>query len=143
MTTIRRYSELIQIPDYKGRLDYLMLHGTVGRDTFGYDRIFNQMFYTSTEWRNFRDRIIVRDSACDMGLLDYEIKNGLVILHHMNCLTMDDIRYSTDNLMNPEFIICVSDKTHRFIHYGIDSNEYASSKQPIIREPNDMCPWRK
>lgn len=138
---IRRYSDLIQIPDYQGRLEYLMLKGKVGEDTFGFDRIFNQMFYTGEEWRQFRRHMIERDCGCDLALKGYEIEKS-IILHHMNCLTIDDIRYSTDNLMNPEFVVCVSDQTHKFIHYGIDAGVYTKSKELPVRTQFDTCPWR-
>ena len=55
---MKSYTELCTLPTYEERLEYLQLHGEVGRDTFGFDRWLNQDFYRSREWRQFRDRII-------------------------------------------------------------------------------------
>ena len=54
---IRRYSELIQIPTFEERFEYLRLDGQVGVDTFGSDRYLNQIFYKSPEWKKIRDEI--------------------------------------------------------------------------------------
>lgn len=148
---IRRYSELIQYSTFDDRFNYLKLWGKVGADTFGFDRYLNQDFYRSSEWRRFRDSIIVRDGGCDMGLLDYPItdwfiKKGIairpkIIIHHLNPLTKDDILQHTDALFDPENVICVSDRTHKAIHYGdLDS---AKPKEFVERTPFDTCPWRK
>ena len=42
----RTYSELIKLSTFKERLEYLKLNGKVGKETFGFDRIFNQKFYS-------------------------------------------------------------------------------------------------
>lgn len=136
---IRTYSELITIPTFEERFEYLRLRGQVGKDTFGFDAIFRQMFLKSKEWRDFRTHIIVRDNACDLGVDGREIY-GKIIIHHLNPINLDDIWNNTEFLMNPEYVICTSHLTHNAIHYG-DSNLLA--KNPIVRTPNDTCPWKR
>ena len=136
---IKSYSELIKIPTYKERFEYLKLDGIVGKDTFGYDRYLNQAFYNSPEWRRFRRDIIIRDNGCDLACEGYEIR-GKIILHHINPITQDDlIRRRRDVLFDPENIICVTHNTHNAIHYG-DANLLITG--PIERTANDTCPWR-
>lgn len=136
---VRRYSELIRIPSFEERLQYLRLYGLVGSETFGMERIFNQRFYKSQEWRNLRNRVILRDKGCDMALKGYEIEVDPIYIHHLNPITLEDIETLNDNLLNPEFLVCVSFATHNFIHYGSRDFVPLSSE----RRPNDTCPWRK
>lgn len=135
---IKSYSELIKIPTYKERFEYLKLNGIVGKDTFGYDRYLNQAFYNSPEWRRFRRDIIIRDNGCDLACEGYEIR-GKIILHHINPLTQDDLLNRREVLFDPENIICVTHNTHNAIHYG-DANLLITG--PIERTANDTCPWR-
>lgn len=116
-----------------------MLNASVGKETFGYDRYLNQIFYKSSLWRSIRDKIIIRDCGCDLGLLGYDIV-GSIIIHHMNPITVDDVERNSDLLTNPEYLICVSDNTHRTIHYGHNNKQRLSFL--IERRPNDTCPWR-
>lgn len=136
---IRTYRELIALPTFEERFRYLKLNGTVGEDTFGFDRCINQQFYNSQEWRRLRDEIIVRDNGCDLGLKGYDI-GGRILIHHMNPVTVRDIQERSQYLMNPEYLICVSHDTHNAIHYG-DENQLRN-KLPIERTKNDTCPWR-
>ena len=137
--TIKCYSELIKIPTFEDRFEYLKLSGTVGKETFGFDRYLNQQFYSSYEYRKFRRDMILRDNGCDLGVDGYEI-NGLIILHHINPIAPEDIlRRNVWVLLDPENTICVSHRTHNAIHYG-DSSLLITS--PIERKPNDTCPWR-
>lgn len=135
----RSYSELISLPTIKERFDYLKLNGTVGSITFGFDRIFNQQFYTSKIWRDIRKEIIIRDNGCDLGVEGYELYDRITI-HHMNPITKEDIRNEDwEYLTNPEYLICASYNTHKAIHYG-DAN--LLPKIPVERKPGDTCPWR-
>ena len=136
---IRTYRELIALPTFEERFRYLKLNGSVGEDTFGFDRYINQQFYNSQEWRKLRDEIIVRDNGCDLGLKGYDI-GGRILIHHMNPVSVRDIRERSQYLMNPEYLICVSHDTHNAIHYG-DENQLRN-KLPIERTKNDTCPWR-
>ena len=137
-TNIRTYSELIQLPTFEGRFDYLRLDGVVGKDTFGFDRYLNQQFYRSSEWKRIRNRVIVRDNGCDLGIDEYEI-HGRILIHHMNPISIEDLQHVSDLLMNPEYLICVSHRTHNAIHYGDESLIITA---PIERTQNDTCPWR-
>lgn len=137
-TRIKTYSELITLPTFEARYRYLRLSGTVGEETFGFDRYINQRFYQSNEWKALRNHIILRDKGCDLGIEDREIYK-YIIIHHMNPITKQDILDKTDFVMNPEYLICVSDITHKAIHYG---DEGLLVTAPIERAPFDTCPWR-
>ena len=137
-TNIRTYSELIQLPTFEDRFDYLRLDGVVGKDTFGFDRYLNQQFYRSSEWKRIRDRVILRDNGCDLGVEGYEIR-GRILIHHINPISVEDIHTMSELLMNPEYLICVSHRTHNAIHYGDESLIITA---PIERTQNDTCPWR-
>lgn len=135
---IRSYSELILLPSFQERFEYLKLDGNVGEDTLGFDRYLNQNFYHSPEWKKIRDLVIVRDNGCDLGVEGYYIRNRIYI-HHMNPITATDILRHSGLVVDPEFLICVSHDTHNAIHYG-DASKL--QREPIIRRPNDTCPWK-
>lgn len=135
---IRTYSELITLPTFEDRYRYLQLNGAVGKDTFGFDRYINQQFYRSKEWQRIRDEVIIRDNACDLGMEGYEI-HGRIYVHHMNPIMVQDIQSNSDYLMNREFLICTTHRTHNAIHYG---DENLLARAPIERTKNDTCPWR-
>ena len=139
MNKIRRYSEMIQLTTFEERFEYLKLGGEVGAETFGFDRYQNQAFYNSREWKLVRDKVIIRDNGCDLGIADRGIGRHIII-HHMNPITVEDIQRSTDILLNPEFLICVSHETHNAIHYG-DGELLPRGFVP--RSPNDTCPWKR
>lgn len=139
MRTIRTYSELIQLPTFEERFRYLKLDGLVGKDTFGFDRYLNQEFYRSKEWKEVRDFVIVRDNGCDLGMDGYEIV-GRIYIHHMNPITVNDIVHSSDFLLNPDYLICVSHNTHNAVHYG---DEDLLVTAPVERRKNDTCPWKR
>lgn len=139
MRTIRTYSELIRLPTFEERFRYLKLDGLVGKDTFGFDRYLNQEFYRSKEWKEVRDFVIVRDNGCDLGMDGYEIV-GRIYIHHMNPITVNDIVHSSDFLLNPDYLICVSHNTHNAVHYG---DEDLLVTAPVERRKNDTCPWKR
>ena len=136
--SIKTYSELILLPTFEERFRYLQLNGSVGKETFGFDRYLNQNFYRSAEWKRVRDKVIIRDNGCDLGIEDRLIY-GNVLIHHMNPINDKDIYNLTDILLNPEYLICASHNTHNAIHYG---NEELLVKAPIVRTKNDTCPWK-
>lgn len=138
MTTIRTYSEMIALPTFEERYEYLRLGGRVGEDTFGFDRYLNQVFYRSQRWKSIRDQIIIRDYGCDLAMEGYEI-HGKIIIHHMNPLMVRDIVNETEFLLDPEYLVCVTHNTHNAIHYG-DKNLLITA--PPERRANDTCPWR-
>lgn len=136
---IRTFNELRSLKTFEERFDYLQLHGKVGLDTFGFDRIFNQMFYHSKEWKRMRDDIIVRDLGRDLGIEGREILYGKIVIHHMNPISIKDIEESTEFLLNPNYLITTTPNTHRAIHYGDKS---LLALDPVERRPNDTCPWK-
>lgn len=135
---IKTYSELIQLKTLEDRYRYLRIGGRVGEETFGFDRWMNQVFYKDPRWRDIRDEVITRDNGCDLGLEGYDI-HGKIFVHHMNPVTKDDILHNFDSLLNPEFLISTSKRTHDAIHYG---NEDLLPQSPIVRTRNDTCPWK-
>ena len=138
MTSIRTYSELIQLDTFEERFRYLKLDGTVGESTFGTDRYINQMFYNSDEWKELRRKIIIRDNGCDLGVEGFDIHSKIYI-HHMNPISVDDILQHSTYLINPEYLISTTHLTHNAIHYG---DESILMTAPIERSKNDTCPWR-
>lgn len=137
-TKIRTYSELSKLPTFKERFEYLKLDGSVGEDTFGFDRWLNQQFYKTIEWKRIRRDVIIRDLGCDLGLDGYDIQ-GKIYIHHMNPISKADIVDRSEFLLNPEYLICCTFETHQAIHYG---NYDMLPKDPVIRTKNDTCPWR-
>lgn len=138
--TIRTYSELITLPTYEERFNYLKLSGRVGIETFGFDRYLNQKVYQrDPRWKKARDVVIIRDNGCDLGIEGREIY-GKIIVHHMNPITTEDILRDRDWIYDPEFLICTVHNTHNAIHYG---DENLLIKAPVARTPNDTCPWKQ
>ena len=138
--SIRTYSELSKLATFKERFNYLSLNGQVGKDTFGFDRIFNQKFYTSKDGRHIRDLVIGRDNGCDLGIEGYVIVGHNLIIHHINPISLEDIESKSDILLNPEYLITTTHNTHNAIHYGDDKLLITG---PIQRSKNDTCPWKR
>lgn len=137
---VRTYSELCRLPTFAERLDYLMLFGRVGNETFADDRYLNQRFYTSNEWRAVRRHIIARDLGRDLAVLDLPEITGTIVVHHMNPITVDDVLEHSNMLLDPEFLVCTSESTHKLIHYGYES--YQDRFMLNERKAGDTCPWR-
>lgn len=137
---MRTYSELIKIPDFLGRYNYLKCTSYVGQETFGFDRWLNQVFYKSPEWRRLREIVIVRDGGCDLGIEDRLI-TGRIVIHHINPIRKEDIvNRNLDSILNAEYLICCSHSTHEAIHYG-NKGILTPDKIPE-RKPDDTIPWR-
>lgn len=137
---IKSYSELISLPTFKERFEYLKIGQGIGELTFGAERYLNQAFYNSWEWKHdIRPKIIVRDGGRDMALLGYDIY-GDVYIHHINPITIEDIESASPIVTDPDNLICVSFLTHQAIHYGSFDSIPAL---PTERKPNDTIPWRK
>ena len=134
---IRRYSELHRIETFEDRYKYLALQGRVGDTTFGFDRYLNQRFYSSGEWKQLRQYVLYRDNACDLGVEGYEIHSKLII-HHMNPMTIGDIVHREEAILDPEFLITTTLRTHNAIHYG---DERLLVKAPVVRKPGDTKLW--
>lgn len=135
---MKNYTDLSKLKTYKERLEYLQLKGTVGIDTFGFDRYLNQALYTSRKWKSVRDKVIVRDNGCDLGIEGYEIFSKPII-HHMNPITQEQIEKRDPIIFDPEFLITVTHQTHNAIHYGTE----VSDRCPIERTEGDTTLWRK
>lgn len=136
---IRTYEELSKLKTFEERYEYLKLDGSVGEETFGFDRYLNQKFYKyDPDWKKVRDEVIFRDNGCDLGIEGREI-NGLILVHHMNPITKEDILDRSEYLLNPNYLITTIKSTHDAIHYGSSD---LLIKDPIVRSKNDTCPWK-
>lgn len=135
---IKSYSELKILDSFDERFEYLKLGGGVGRSTFGFDRYINQQFYKLREWHDVRNFVITRDLGCDLGVLGYEIHTNLHV-HHMNPITRGDIIEHDEDILDPEFLITTTQKTHNAIHYGSDNKLYP--KVVTQRTPRDTKLW--
>ena len=135
----KSYLELIQIPTFQERYEYLKIDGRIGEETFGFDRHLNQTLYRSSEWKRFRRQIIIRDKGCDLGCEGYELYDKILI-HHINPITINDVLNRASCIFDPNNVICTSLNTHNAIHYG-DSELLVT--EPIERTKNDTCPWKK
>lgn len=137
---IRTYSELSKLNTFRERYEYLKLDGTVGEETFGFDRYINQMFYKSEEWKRIRNYVITRDNGCDLGIQDRKIVDSVILVHHMNPITKEDIINKNEILLDPEYLITTIKPTHDAIHYG---DESLLAEDLVIRSKNDTCPWKR
>lgn len=135
----KTYQELIQIQTYKDRLEYLKLRGSVGKATFGYDRYLNQVFYKSKDWKSVRNEVIIRDGACDLGITDRDIFVNIIV-HHINPITIEDIKTRSFKLIDPNNLICTTKDTHDLIHYSNNTNAINISTE---RSKHDTAPWRR
>lgn len=141
MNKKRSYSELKKLKTFKERYLYLQIHNPVSEQTFAGSRYLNQKFYSSQEWKEFRNRIIVRDCGCDLAMDDGEHEiHGHIYIHHLNPLEISDLKTKSDSLLDPENVVCVSFKTHNAIHYG--SYDSLTSSELITRKPGDTTPWK-
>lgn len=136
--SIKTYSELITLPTFEERFNYLKLEGIVGESTFGFDRYLNQNLYKSQEWKSVRNKVIIRDNGCDLACEGYEIY-GKVLIHHINPITVEDIINRNPIIFDLENLITTVHNTHNAIHYG---DENLLIKGPIERTKNDTIPWK-
>lgn len=138
VTKNKCYSELSELTTFKERFEYLKIGGQVGIETFGFDRYLNQALYNSPEWRETRNKVLIRDQGRDLGLEGRDISK-YALIHHMNPITERQILDRDPAIFDPEYLITVSHKTHNAIHYGsIDM----LNDEPIERKPNDTCLWK-
>lgn len=133
----RSYSELITFDTFEDRYEYLRLRSSVGKATFGFDRYINQQFYKSTQWRHIRNHVIARDLGLDLGVDGHEIFDKILI-HHMNPMLVEDIDEGVSDILDPEYLISTTHRTHNAIHYG----DRSLLVQPLIeRKSNDTKLW--
>jgi hypothetical protein len=133
----RTYTGLRGLVTFEDRFDYLSLAGEVGAATFGFDRWINQQFYRSREWKQVRSLVIFRDEACDLGVQGYDIYGGLVV-HHMNPVTPEDLERGEEWVLDPEYLITTTHRTHNAIHYGDQS---LIRRPPVERRAGDTKLW--
>ena len=136
---MKSYSELMTFDSFEDRFRYLMLKGIVGEETFGRNRLFNQILYHSAKWHRFKNEIIVRDNGCDLGAPGHEIF-GPVLIHHINPITVDDVLQMRHCVFDPDNVISTQLSTHNAIHYGDESLVLLLPKE---RRPNDTIPWKQ
>ena len=135
--SVRTYTELVSIPTFEGRYEYLRLRGVVGDPTFGSERIVNQQFYRSAQWRKMRSFIITRDLGLDLATPDHII-TGPPLIHHLNPMNVEQIVHGHDAILDPENLITTTHATHNAIHYG-DAN--LLPKEYVERRPGDTMLW--
>lgn len=135
----RSYAELITIPSFEDRFEYLKIKGNVGEVTFGSQRYLNQMLYRNPQWKSIRNKVIIRDNGCDLAHPDYEINGQAAYIHHINPITIDDIVNENPKIFDLNNLITTTFQTHQAIHYG---SRDILLLNPIERKPNDTCPWR-
>ena len=131
------HSEMLKRDTFLGRFRYLVLGGELGAATFGFDRHLNQTFYASREWKNIRDVVIIRDEGCDLGVPGREIHDRILV-HHMNPIKVQDLLHFNEDILNPEYLITVSTRTHNAIHFG-DESQLPSAL--VERRPGDTTLW--
>lgn len=134
----RSYSELAKLPTFEERYEYLKLQGKVGETKFGFSRFLNQSFYSSAQWRRVRNKVILRDEGCDLGVPGHEI-NSRIYIHHIIPVTIEMLMRNDPLLLSLDNLISVSDSTHRAIHLG-DTNQIKKTLQARTR--NDTTPWK-
>lgn len=139
MTMKKTFSELSKLKTFEERFDYLKLDGVVGEETFGRDRYLNQMLYKSKKWRSVRNKVILRDGACDLGIEGHDM-NSMILIHHLNPITIDQIINNDPCVFDEDNLICTSKRTHDAIHYG-DKTQLVD--KPIERKAGDTTPWKK
>lgn len=139
MTTIRTYTDLLLLDTLEERFEYLKLNGKVGEELFGYARYLNQAFYHGSAWRDVKEQVIIRDQGYDLGVPGWKIV-GQIYVHHMNPVTLEQLKDNDPDLLDPEFLISCSYNTHQAITWG---NKALLPQVPIIRRPGDTCPWKR
>ena len=135
---IKCYSKVIEFPTFEERFQYLKLQGVVGEMTFNGHRYLNQKLYQCPEWESIRRKVIIRDNGCDLACEGEEI-GGIILVHHINPITIGDVMERRDCVFDLENLISVSLRTHNAIHYGDDSVLY---RHFATRTKNDTCLWR-
>ena len=134
----RTYEELITLPTFEERFKYLKLNGQCSEIVFGGHRLLNQMLYRSPQWKETRQRVIIRDNGCDLGMEDRPI-NDKIIIHHINPLTIEQVVNFDPAIFDMNNLICVSKPTHDAIHYS-DGSKLAPSTV-TERRPGDTKLW--
>lgn len=138
-TTIstRSYSELARLNSFEERFEYLSIKARIGEDTFGFERWMNQSFYRSKEWREVRQEVIIRDSACDLGVEGFDIHERAIV-HHIIPMSVEDLEDGNPLVLDPDNLITTTHNTHNAIHWGDKS---LLRLPPVERKPGDTTLW--
>lgn len=115
--TKRTYSELIKIPTFEERFEYLKLEPIERVDSLRKFRYLNQLFYRGSPWRSVRRRIQVRDGGLDLGVIGHDI-SGRIYVHHMIPVTLEMLENNDPLLLDEENLISCSISTHEAITYS-------------------------
>lgn len=134
---IRSYSELIKIPTFEERFEYLKLTPSENFNSIRKFRYLNQRFYTSIEWKRVRDKVKIRDDGLDLGCDGLDIF-GRIYVHHMNPITIEDLENNSHKLLDMENLISCSFDTHEAITY---SDKTLLPKPLVERRPGDTILW--
>ena len=132
------YQDLILLPTFEERFNYLKVNGRCSEETFGGHRLLNQMLYRSPQWQDIRQRVILRDNGCDLGIDGRQI-NTKVIIHHLNPITIDQVVNFDPAIFDLNNLICCSHETHNAIHYG-DGTKLTPTNI-TERKPGDTRLW--
>lgn len=122
---MKSYSELILIENFEDRLEYLKL---LDNNVLS-PRHMSMPFYQSKTWKMIREQVIARDLGFDLGVFGVYI-DGPMMVHHINPIDENDIRYRTNKLLDLENLITTSDSTHNKIHYNVTEKEVWVERQP-------------
>lgn len=134
---VRTYSELILLPTFEERFEYLKLTPNEVSSSIRKFRYLNQRFYQSNEWRSVSNFVRVRDDGKDLGIKDRDI-SGRIYVHHLNPITLSDLEQGSPNLLDLENLISCSFYTHEAITY---SDETLLPKIFEDRRPGDTKLW--
>lgn len=84
-----------------------------------------------------RDEVIIRDDGCDLGLPGHAIHDRILV-HHMNPIRVQDLLDFNEDILDAEYLICVSTSTHNAIHFG---DERQLPRPFVERRPGDTTLW--
>lgn len=136
--TYLTYDELIKLPTFEERFAYLQLNGQCSVETFGGHRLLNQMLYRSPQWIDTRQRVIIRDNGCDLGIEERPISTKIII-HHINPITIEQVVNFDPAIFDLNNLICCAHMTHNTIHYG--ELDKLTPTNIIERTPGDTRLW--
>lgn len=135
----KSFTELLTYTGFWERLKYLQMISQPTDETFGPLRHMNQTFYRSSEWRQARMDVLVRDGGYDLASNDRPLgKSSLVLVHHMNPINPDILRHTPWMCLDPEYLITTCDTTHKMIHFGIPEGAILTNTP---RSLNDTRLW--
>lgn len=128
---MRTYEEMIKLPTFLERLEYLSLKD----EHYPSPRSVSQSFYKSKIWKHVRKEAIKRDLGYDLTVQNVGI-HGPIYVHHINPITEEDIARGDPKCLDLNNLVSTSLDTHNRIHYGeLEDTEY------VEREAGDTKLW--